>query len=196
LALIHIEVTARSSGILTSGKVLSTSDQATLEELCRRVVWNGARMQALQHELFRDDPDLEYIGALQRMPAVKVLNQTPRAMPPRSNRGLYPALLLVLRSALHHAFIYAASHRDSAAATVTVDFNAEDQSIVVTNSGLPPASGSSKAYQSGWVTDITLHSLFTDSEWEIKTEDGVCSRYVHDNRWITAVVRRQAAEDQ
>ena len=165
--------------------------QLVMNEFVKRVVWEAAWRRVVAEEKVKERRQagtLTWSGIVDmerkfQKPEL-IIRQSFRVIRPH---GLYPLLLVTLRSAFQHAFLHTLldDHHCGGKVEIQHEAKTEEESITITNTGRADENAS----QRGWTTDLEIFQPLT--HWRVIDQGSRAFSKLDGkiNRWVTKLVR-------
>jgi len=171
--------------------------EAIILQFVDRVVWQAAQSRVLSSPEVRkrrESGQLKWQGVVEmqrRFPKPKLIVKEPfKLVEPQ---GVYPLLLLALRSAYQHSYLPILLESFPYEGKVEIEYkyiNNLYEEIIVTNTGLPPKQGTELS-QLGWQRDLNIFKDLTGNWRVFNHSKGRCHYSIYDRErhcWITKII--------
>jgi len=166
-------------------------NQTTIENFINRVVWTQAKNRALNYPKVKEKGVIYYgVVEIDRMfPKPEFILDRPFKLD--SAQGIYPLLLLGLRSAYQHSYLMTLLSDSPSAGEVKIEYINEE--LIITNTGLPPAKETEAQNQASWEKDLKILEGLTN-KWKFHNFGNQyitqCSIYDSEAKyWITKIIK-------
>ena len=166
--------------------------QEKIQNFVNRVVWTQAKNRALNYPEVRDKGIIDF-GVIE----IDKRYLKPRLIIEKNFRlnnpqGIYPLVLITLRSAYQHSYLMTLLSENSVQGEIKIEYDSEE--LIITNTGLQPTNDMESKCQKSWEKDLYMLKGLTN-KWQLvnfgNEEIIKCSIYDHQiHLWITKIVRK------